>query len=302
MQDYYSPLSLFACRRQTSDCFAHFCSILGVSVLRCALLSIRSRLGQIYLSSPQMMELNGQAEQMFPNMARLRNLTYAAPLFVDITKRLCDVKSNGEEWKDGEEEKIEVYNERRDINETKTIVHTAQIETERVWIGRVPLMLKSTYCVLNQQLDKGLTDLGECPYDQGGYFIINGTEKVLIAQERMSSNHVYVFSGKKGTGTYISEIRSMAEGQHRPSSTLYCKMVKPPKGVCAVLWSAVQCCAVLCWRVRSPNRSNDVVCWCVGVLVCVAVCDYRNGDSRTDSIHPTGNSDYDCIPRARICV
>ena len=61
-------------------------------------------------------------------------------------------------------------------------------------------MLKSTYCLLSQlKTEKDLMDVGECPYDQGGYFIINGSEKVLIAQERMSSNHVYCFRNKKVT-------------------------------------------------------------------------------------------------------
>ncbi len=79
-----------------------------------------------------MTEMNGQAEQMFPNVARLRNLTYAAPLFVDITKKLIQISpTRGKE-----------------LRELKT-------ETERVFVGRVPLMLKSTYCVLNQQTDKG---------------------------------------------------------------------------------------------------------------------------------------------------
>jgi DNA-directed RNA polymerase beta subunit len=45
--------------------------------------------------------------------------------------------------------------------------------------------------------DKELTELGECPYDEGGYFIINGSEKVLIAQEKMSTNHVYVFQKRQ---------------------------------------------------------------------------------------------------------
>ena len=58
---------------------------------------------------------------------------------------------------------------------------------------QVPIMLRSSYCGLKECSDKELTDLGECPYDSGGYFVINGSEKVLIAQERMAANHVYVF-------------------------------------------------------------------------------------------------------------
>lgn len=176
------------------------------------------KFGQLSVSSPQWVENGDKPEQLVPHMARIRSLTYSSPLFVCVSKRIVAINA-----KTGEDE-------------TQVDARTGKVERvpplyeadEWVWIGRVPLMLKSTYCVLNGLSEKALTDLGECPYDQGGYFIVKGTEKVLIAQERMASNRVYVFATKKGT--FLSEIRSVAEGQHRPSATLYCKLVKPPKG------------------------------------------------------------------------
>lgn len=170
---------------------------------------IKVKFGQIYLSTPLLEEADGTHEQMFPNMARLRNLTYCAPLLVDVTRTETIIDENGDD--------IRLIREPR---------------TQRLPIGKVPIMLKSTYCLLSQvqnaQVDKNLCDLRECPYDQGGYFIINGSEKVLIAQERMASNRVYVFPTKKNG--FISEIRSMMDGSTRPTSTLYVKMMKPPKG------------------------------------------------------------------------
>jgi DNA-directed RNA polymerase II subunit RPB2 len=56
--------------------------------------------------------------------------------------------------------------------------------------------------------DRDLTELNECPLDPGGYFIINGSEKVLIAQERMAGNMVYVFTMKDGKYSYKAECRS----------------------------------------------------------------------------------------------
>ena len=58
-------------------------------------------------------------------------------------------------------------------------------------------MLRSTYCILSESNDRELTDLGECPYDQGGYFVINGSEKVSAvcknvqgeAHTRRASSH-----------------------------------------------------------------------------------------------------------------
>ena len=169
---------------------------------------IRIKFGQVYLSQPMVDEADGSTEQMFPNMARLRNLTYCASICVDVTRTDSEIDDEG--------------------NDTTV----TREETIRLPIGKVPIMLKSTYCLLsisqNPLIDKNLTDLKECTYDQGGYFIINGSEKVLVAQERMSSNHVYVFTGQKGG--YMAEIRSMMDGSTRPTSTLFVKMAKPPKG------------------------------------------------------------------------
>jgi DNA-directed RNA polymerase II subunit RPB2 len=96
---------------------------------------------------------------MMPNEARLRNLTYSAPLYVDITKT-C-------------------------IKENEDPVET---QHQKTFIGKIPIMLRSTYCLLNGLTDRDLTELNECPLDPGGYFIINGSEKVLIAQEKMATN------------------------------------------------------------------------------------------------------------------
>ena len=87
-------------------------------------------------------------------------------------------------------------------------------------------MIRSSYCTLFQNSEKDLTELGECPYDQGGYFIINGSEKVLIAQEKMSTNHVYVFKKRQPNKfAYVAEVRSMAESQNRPPSTMFVRML-----------------------------------------------------------------------------
>ncbi|GFZ03056.1 DNA-directed RNA polymerase family protein [Actinidia rufa] len=157
--------------------------------------------GQIYLSKPMMTESDGETATLFPKAARLRNLTYSAPLYVDVTKRVIKKGHDGEE-----------------VTETQDFT--------KVFIGKVPIMLRSSYCTLYQNSEKDLTELGECPYDQGGYFIINGSEKVLIAQEKMSTNHVYVFKKRQPNKyAYVAEVRSMAESQNRPPSTMFVRML-----------------------------------------------------------------------------
>ncbi|KAH9507995.1 DNA-directed RNA polymerase II subunit RPB2 [Bulinus truncatus] len=110
---------------------------------------------QIYLSKPTHWEKDGAPSPMMPNEARLRNLTYSAPLYVDITKTV--------------------------IKEGEDPVETTH---QKTYIGKIPIMLRSTYCLLSGLADRDLTELNECPLDPGGYFIINGSEKVLIAQEK----------------------------------------------------------------------------------------------------------------------
>jgi RNA polymerase Rpb2, domain 2/RNA polymerase beta subunit len=86
-------------------------------------------------------------------------------------------------------------------------------------------MLRSLFCVLSDKDDADLSDLGECIYDQGGYFVINGSEKVMIAQERLSNNHVYAFQKKQPSKfSWVIETRSQVEGSSRPVSTLYLQM------------------------------------------------------------------------------
>ena len=60
-------------------------------------------------------------------------------------------------------------------------------------LGQIPIMLKSKLCVLNNLPGNTCFDMGECKYDQGGYFIIDGKEKVLIAQERQTENKIFTF-------------------------------------------------------------------------------------------------------------
>ena len=75
---------------------------------------------------------------------------------------------------------------------TKTVIKDGEdpVETQhqKTFIGKIPIMLRSSNCSLHPLSDRDLTELNECPLDPGGYFIINGSEKVIIAQEKMATN------------------------------------------------------------------------------------------------------------------
>ena len=123
---------------------------------------------------PQIYENNGATKIMFPQEARLRNFTYAGSMTVDIN--ITYTIRNGEEYKN---------------------VNTYNRKIKNVHIGKLPIMLKSDLCVLSQYNHLNNNVTGECKMDPGGYFIINGSEKTCIGQERAAENQIYCFNINK---------------------------------------------------------------------------------------------------------
>eukprot|EP00045_Choanoeca_perplexa_P014129 m.164424 g.164424 ORF g.164424 m.164424 type:complete len:1200 (+) comp16578_c0_seq1:206-3805(+) len=159
---------------------------------------------QVYFGErPMHHEDDGTMIYMYPNDARLRNLTYWTNIYLDIkqTREAAVPDENGE-----------------------AIVEES---TKQIWVGKVPLMLRSQYCALMRlRNDREMAEMNECPLDPGGYFLINGSEKVLIAQEKMASNTVYVFEKKDAKFMFFTEIRSVIENSNRPASTCVIKMLR----------------------------------------------------------------------------
>jgi DNA-directed RNA polymerase II subunit RPB2 len=113
-------------------------------------------LGQAAINQfPRFKEEDERYEVIFPHEARLRNITYQSVIKVAVKSFERIVHQDGRE----------------------TLQNQQENEIE---IGKVPIMVRSTYCSLNQE-DIKERDVKECEYDQGGYFIINGGEKVIVA-------------------------------------------------------------------------------------------------------------------------
>jgi len=143
------------------------------------------KFGQVHFNKPTQDEPDGSARMLTPREARLRNLSYAAPTFINITQ--------------------EVYH----VNEDESRTLIAEEAYKNVFLMRFPIMIRTEYCWLKGANDRTLTEFGECPLDQGGYFIVNGSEKVLIALERMANNFVYAFAKNQPSKyTWVCEIRS----------------------------------------------------------------------------------------------
>jgi DNA-directed RNA polymerase beta subunit len=122
---------------------------------------------ELSISRPIIYE-DGCPKLITPFDARMRNLTYETHIFAEVFVRITYMDEDG----------------KRSI-EPPTIF-------KNVAIGSIPIMLHSDICVLKNQGSSILRKLGECPYDTGGYFIIDGKEKVIIAQEKIVTNRLFV--------------------------------------------------------------------------------------------------------------
>ena len=164
-------------------------------------LEIEVSFANMYLSRPQIHENTGATKILFPQEARLRNFTYSSMMTVDMAVKYI-VRGNGGSNGSGG------MSAGGDI----TIHHKV---FPKIQIGKLPIMLKSCICVLSQHkhLDHNIT--GECPYDAGGYFIINGSEKTVLGQERAAENKVLCYNVAKNNTKflYVAEIKSIPDSK-----------------------------------------------------------------------------------------
>jgi DNA-directed RNA polymerase II subunit RPB2 len=138
---------------------------------------------------------DGTQSIMTPYIARMNKLTYSSSLYVNVNVSIEAINKDGI---------IEKFN--------KTI--------NGVYIGKIPVMVRSKACILHQMPALGEENNNECRYDYGGYFIINGSEKVLISQDRINENKTLVFrpNNNSNEGLY-AEIRSMSDSSYLPPKT-----------------------------------------------------------------------------------
>ena len=139
---------------------------------------------------PQIHENNGATKLMFPQEARLRNFTYASAMTVDINIKF--IIRNGPNLEN---------------------IQTLYKNLPKIHIGKLPIMLRSNICVLKQYKHIQHTITGECNFDAGGYFIINGSEKTVLGQERSAENKVQCFNVSKNNTkyTWCAEVKSVPD-------------------------------------------------------------------------------------------
>jgi DNA-directed RNA polymerase subunit B len=135
------------------------------------------KFGRIRLGEPEFQEAHGQRKPLYPMDARIRNLTYSAPIFLEMIPVVKGI----------EQEPVEVR------------------------IGELPVMLKSKICRLHGLSDEELIAHGEDPKDPGGYFIINGSERVIVSIEDLAPNRTLVESDER-QNRYVAKCFSYRHG------------------------------------------------------------------------------------------
>ena len=159
---------------------------------------------KIYFGKPIIYD-DERAHYMYPNEARLRNMTYAFTVHYDV--------------------EVEYFIKEQGGEHSETPLQTIMIE--KVFLGRFPVMLMSDLCILKGLAPQMRFELGECKNDRGGYFIIDGKEKCIVSQEKFADNALYVRDKVNDTYSHSSEIRSVSEDPSKPVRTLQVRIVAP---------------------------------------------------------------------------
>lgn len=150
---------------------------------------------QLHVRPPMTKEADGSETVLLPAEARLRSQTYAASLYVDLT--LLKISNRGTPL-----EQVERH------------------DAPQVFFGTVPVMVRSRSCHLAPMSTAERIRAGECEYDEGGYFIINGLEKVFVAQEKLPDNEIYVYAKNKVSPySHVAQVRSLGEHSGRSSAS-----------------------------------------------------------------------------------
>ena len=145
---------------------------------------VRVDLADVRVETPRVREADGSEELLYPQEARLRNITYSAPVFMGM-----DIVRGGDE-------------------EPEQVVDSAETK-----IGRMPVMVGSDKCNIADFTDEELIEIGEDPADPGGYFIVNGSERVLMTSEDLAPNKILAeYDTKYGDEIQVAKTFSQRRG------------------------------------------------------------------------------------------
>jgi DNA-directed RNA polymerase subunit B len=144
--------------------------------------NFKIKFNKIEVRKPEITEADGSKRAIFPMEARLRKLTYSAPIFLEVS----------------------------------TFINDVQRELFTIQIGRMPIMVRSKYCHLHGLKKEELIKNGEAAEDTGGYFILNGNERVLITVEDLASNKFFIKKVTTGPSKFVGRLFAEKENYRIP--------------------------------------------------------------------------------------
>ena len=161
---------------------------------------------------------SGEVRQLFPNEARLKDITYGSDFFYSVDIEIT-IKKNGIILDDYDH--VLISNSSNSPNSSYL---------DNIYLGNIPIMLKSDLCVLKSHSDEILSQMGEDPYDVGGYFILDGSEKTIVSQERKAENIIFLNIVPQNTGsekyTHIAEIKCISDEAFANAKTVKVQLEK----------------------------------------------------------------------------
>lgn len=172
--------------------------------LRCNIFLAGKDGDKLYYGKPIIYD-DGREHFMYPNEARLRNMTYGITVHYDVVLEFYMKSPDGE----------------------YPIEPTYTSTLEKIFLGRFPIMLFSNLCILKDMAPDVRFEMGECRNDYGGYFIVDGKEKVIVSQEKFADNMLYVRDKVNDLYSHAADIRSVSEDASKPIRTLSVRMVAP---------------------------------------------------------------------------
>jgi DNA-directed RNA polymerase II subunit RPB2 len=176
--------------------------ISSTAVNRCHVIEF----GDVVIKSPLVQEGNGFVDSVTPDMARKRSLSYSAPVLVNIHHTVYNAADRSKATRRRTRDYVEVL------------------------LFHLPVMVGSRLCSSTRRRSL-LEPNGEDPLDEGGYFITNGNEKAVLAQESICNNYVFVFEQTGASRfSHVCEIRSLHEDKTRSTSTLTLSITSPRGG------------------------------------------------------------------------
>ena len=178
---------------------------------------------KIYYGKPVIYDETGTTSRvhyMYPNEARLRNMTYGVTIHYDVEVEFDNITGDlEEEGRGGQQESSEKV-----VSREKTVT----ITLPQILLGKFPIMVHSNLCILTGLPKDVIYNLGEDKSDHGGYFIIDGKEKILVSQEIFADNMLYVQTRSPDDKySHSVEIRTVSEDTSKPERKLRVYMVAP---------------------------------------------------------------------------